>query len=121
MEDFEIATFEFSDLYDGVSRVPADEVVDKFMQQYIRYLNPEYYAEEDIWFSRSRLWFSCRDKSGGDKPMTIMLIGPITDAIITEIKESVAKLHIKKCEDCGKEMSKVESKKWDICLICREL
>jgi hypothetical protein len=30
MEDFEIATFENSDLYDGVARLPADEVVKVF-------------------------------------------------------------------------------------------
>jgi hypothetical protein len=121
MEDFEIATFEYSDLYDGVTRVPADEVVKVFLQQYKRYLNPEFYAEDNIWFTRGRLWFSCTDKSGGDKPITIMLIGQITDELVAEIKSAVSKLYIKSCEDCGKEMSKVEALKWDVCLICREI
>ena len=121
MENFEIATFENSDLYDGVTQVPADEVVKVFLQQYKKYLNPEYYAEDDVWFTLGRLFFSYRDTTGGDKPMTVMLIGPITDELVAEIKELVAKLYIKSCEDCGKEMSKVEAKKWDVCLICREL
>jgi len=121
MEDFEIATFENSDLYDGVARVPADEVVKVFLQQYKKYLNPEYYAEDDVWSTRGRLFFSCSDTTGGDKPMKIMLIGPITDELVAEIESAVSKLYIKSCEDCGKEMSKVEAKKWDVCLICREL
>ena len=90
--DFEIATFEYSDLYDSSNRVPKDQVVNQFIKQYIRYLSPEYYAEDDICFSKGRLWFSCSDKTGGDKPMTIMLIGPITDDLIKEIKE-MSKTH----------------------------
>ena len=121
MEDFEIATFENSDLYDGVTRVPADEVVKVFLQQYKKYLNPEYYAEDDVWSTRGRLFFSCSDITGGDKPMKIMLIGPITDELVAEIESAVSKLYIKCCVDCGKEMSKVEALKWDVCLICREL
>ena len=119
--DFEIATFEYSDLYDSSNRVPKDQVVNQFIKQYIRYLSPEYYAEDDICFSKGRLWFSCSDKTGGDKPMTIMLIGPITDDLIKEIKEAISKLYIKICEDCKKEMSKKESRKWAVCGVCREL
>jgi hypothetical protein len=121
MEDFEIATFENSDLYDGVTRVPADKVVKVFLQQYKKYLNPEYYAEDDVWSTRGRLFFSCRDTTGGDKPMTIMLIGPITHELVAEIESALSKLYIKSCEDCGKEMSKEEALKWKVCLICREL
>jgi hypothetical protein len=119
--DFEIAIFEYSDLYDGSSRVPKDQVVNQFIKHYIRYLSPEYYTEEDVWFAQGRLWFSCRDKTGGDKPMTIMLIGPITDEIVMEIKEVISKLYIKICPDCKKEMSKKESRKWAVCGVCREL
>jgi hypothetical protein len=119
--DFEIAIFEYSDLYDGSSRVPKDQVVNQFIKHYIRYLSPEYYTEEDVWFAQGRLWFSCSDKTGGDKPMTIMLIGPITDEIVMEIKEAVSKLYIKICPDCKKEMSKKESHKWAVCGVCREL
>ena len=65
--DYEIAVFEYSDLYDGAAIVPADKVVEKFMDQFKHYLNPEYYPEDEVWFMRSRLFLSYRDKTGGDK------------------------------------------------------
>jgi hypothetical protein len=40
MEDFEIAVFENSDLYDGAPTVPSTEVVQEFMKQFKRYLSP---------------------------------------------------------------------------------
>jgi len=121
MSDFEIAVFEYSDPYDRVSTVPADKVVEKFMEQFRRYLNPEYYPEDEVWFMRSRLFLSYRDKTGGDKPMTVMLIGPITEELVAEIKAAVAKLYIKACPDCGKDMPNVKSTKWEVCAVCREL
>jgi hypothetical protein len=121
MEDFEIITFEYSDPYDGASTVPADQVVKKFMEQFERHLNPEYYPEDEVFFLRSRLFLSYSDKTGGDKPMTVMLIGPITEEIVAEIKAAVAKLYIKACPDCGKDMPNVKSTKWEVCAVCREL
>ena len=117
--DFEIVVFEYSDLYDGAATVPADKVLDEFIEQYKSYLSPEYYPEDEVWFMRSRLFLSYRDKTGGDKPMTVMLIGLITDELVAEIKAAVAKLYIKKCPDCGKEMPK--KWKWPVCEVCREL
>jgi hypothetical protein len=119
MADYEIAVFEYSELYDGAATVPADKVVDEFIEQYKSYLSPEYYPEDEVWFMRSRLFLSYRDKTGGDKPMTVMLIGPITDELVTQIETAVAKLYIKKCPDCGKEMPK--KWKWPVCEVCREL
>ena len=48
---FEIATFEYSDLYDGINTVEPENVVNEFMKQYKKYLSPEYYPEEEVWFS----------------------------------------------------------------------
>ena len=117
--DYEIAVFEYSDLYDGNPILPADQVVQTFIDQYKRYLNPEYYAEDDIWFMRSRLFLSYRDKRGSDKPMTVMLIGHITDELVAEIKAAIARLYIKECPDCGEKMPK--KWKWPVCEVCREL
>jgi hypothetical protein len=119
--EYEIAVFEYSDPYDGPSIVSADKVVEVFMKHYKRYLSPEYYPEDEVWFMRSRLFLSYRDKTGGDKPMTVMLIGPITDELVAEIKAAVAKLYIKACPDCGKDMPNTKSTKWEVCAICREL
>ena len=117
--DYEIAVFEYSDLYDGASTVPADKVVEKFMEQFKHYLNPEYYPEDEVWFSQGRLWLSYRDITGGDKPMTVMLIGHITEELVAEIKAAVDRLYIKKCPDCEKNMPK--KWKWPVCEVCREL
>ena len=121
MNDYEIAVFEYSDLYDGAATVPADKVVQSFIEQYKRYLNPEYYPEDEVWFGQGRLWLSYRDKTGGDKPMTVMLLGCITDELVAEIKAAVAQLYIKACPDCGKDMPNVKSTKWEVCRVCREL
>ena len=119
MEDFEIITFEYSDPYDGASTVPADQVVKKFMEQFERHLNPEYYPEDEVFFLRSRLFLSYSDKTGGDKPMTVMLIGPITEELVVEIKAAVDRLYVKICPDCEKKMPK--KWKWPVCEVCREL
>ena len=118
---FEICTFEYSDLYDGIDTVEPENVVKEFMKQYTRYLSPEYYPEEEVWFSRGRTWLAYSDKTGGDKPMKVMLMGPITDELIAQIKETVSKIYIKKCFDCGKEMPKEDSRVWDVCKVCRNL
>ena len=117
--DYEIAVFEYSDLYDGAPTVPSTEVVQEFMKQFKRYLSPEYYPEDEVWCSRSRLWLSYRDKTGGDKPMTVMLIGPITDELVAEIKTAVALLYVKRCADCGKDMP--TKWKWPVCEVCKKL
>ena len=117
---FEICTFEYSDLYDGIDTVEPENVVKEFMKQYTRYLSPEYYPEEEVWFSRGRTWLAYSDKTGGDKPMMVMLIGPgtITDELIAQIKDSVAKLYIKFCADCFKVLSKERARKWTVCHEC---
>ena len=119
MEHYEIITFEYSDPYDGTQTVSADKVVEKFMEQFRRHLNPEYYPEDEVWFMRSRMFLSYRDKTGGDKPMTVMLIGLITDELVAEINAAVARLYVKRCPDCGEEMPK--KWKWPLCEVCREL
>jgi len=115
---FEICTFEYSDLYDGIDTVKPEEVITEFMKQYTRYLSPEYYPEEEVWFSRGRTWLAYSDKTGGDKPMKVMLMGPITDELIAQIKQAVRVLYVKRCEDCGKEISKERSRKWALCEPC---
>ena len=117
--DYEIAVFENSDLYDGAPTVPADKVVQEFIKQFKRYLSPEYYSEDEVWFGQGRLLFSYRDKTGGDKPMTVMLLGHITDELVAEIKTAVALLYVKRCADCGKDMP--IKWKWPVCEVCREL
>ena len=116
---FEIAIFEYSDLYDGMNTVEPENVVNEFMKQYTRYLSPEYYPEEEVRSSRGRTWLTYSDNTGGDKPKMIMLMGPITDELIAQIKEAVRMLYVKMCGDCGKVLPKEESRKWALCKPCR--
>jgi hypothetical protein len=48
--------------------------------------------------------------------MTLMLIGSITEELVANLKEDVAKVHMKTCGDCGKE---IKDKKWAVCEECR--
>ena len=115
---FEVVVFEDSDRYDGKECVTREVVIEYFIDRYKQYLSPEYYSEDDVWFNRGRLWLSYRDKSGGDKPKTVMLIGPVSNNIVAKIKEEVKKLYIVKCEDCGVVIPKDPENKWVLCTDC---
>jgi hypothetical protein len=114
---YEIAIFEYSDLYSGDADVSPDKVICEFIEYYMRYFDPRYYEKEYVMFQKGRTWLSYTDKSGGDKPITIMLIGSITDNLVMDLEEAVAKVYMRSCEDCGKE---VKNKKWAICEVCME-
>jgi len=114
---FEIAIFEHSDLYYGDEDVSPDKVICEFVEYYKHYLWPGNVAEEDVMFQRGRTWVSYTDKRGGDKPITIMLMGSITEEIVANLKEAVAEVYIKTCEECRKEL---KDKKWALCVECRD-
>jgi hypothetical protein len=116
---YEIAIFEYSDLYDGDEDVSPDKVICEFMAYYKVHFNPRYYQEENVRFQRGRTWVSYADKSGGDKPMTIMLVGSITEELVANLKWAVAKLYIVNCEDCGVVVPKDPRHNWLICRDCR--
>jgi hypothetical protein len=114
---YEIAIFEHSDLYDGDQDVSPDKVICEFIEYYTRYFVSRNLDEGGVWFQRGRMWLSYADNSGGDKPMTIMLMGSITEELVANLKWAVAKVHVRTCEDCGKEL---KNKKWAVCEVCRE-
>ena len=114
---YEIAIFEHSDLYDGDEDVSPDKVICEFIEYYTRYFDPEFIDEGDVRLQRGRMWLSYADNSGGDKPMTLMLIGSITDELVANLKEAVAKVYVKTCEDCGEE---IKDKTWALCKTCRD-
>jgi hypothetical protein len=117
---YEIAIFEHSDLYDGDEDVSPDKIICEFIEHYTRYFNPRYYEEKNVRFQRGRMWLSYADNSGGDKPMTIMLVGSITEELVENLKWAVAKLYIVNCEDCGVVIPKDPRHNWLICRDCRE-
>jgi hypothetical protein len=113
---YEIAIFEYSDLYSGDSDVSADKVICEFIEYYKQYFDPHDYKEEDVMFQKGRTWLSYTDKSGCDKPITIMLVGPITDNLAMDLEEAVAKLYMRTCWECKKEF---KHKKFALCEVCR--
>jgi hypothetical protein len=48
--------------------------------------------------------------------MTLMLIGSITEELVANLKWAVAKVYVKTCGDCGKE---IKHKTWAMCEECR--
>ena len=116
---YEIAVFEYSDLYDGDEDVSPDKVICELIVYYKRYFVSRNVDEGDVWLQRGRTWLSYADKAGGDKPMTLMLIGSITDELVANLKEEVKKLYIVKCEDCGIVIPKDRHHNWLICRDCR--
>jgi len=116
MENYEIAVFEYSDLYDGEFIVSKDKVLDAFMKKYERYFPLEYCQKQDIGLTKSRLWMSYTDKSGGDKPKTLFLFGLITEDLVAAIKDKVEIYYKRFCEDCGKE---IQVDNWALCEVCR--
>ena len=113
---YEIAVFEYSDLYNGDQDVSPDKVICEFIEYYTRYFDPHYVDEGDVRLQRGRMWLSYSDNSGGDKPRTLMLMGSITDELVMNLKEAVAKVYMKICWECNKEF---KDKKWALCEVCR--
>jgi hypothetical protein len=87
---FEIAVFEYSDPYSGEEMVSRQNVVKEFVKAYKKFLPCE---KDDIVSWRGRTWLSYVDKSGNDKPMTIMLIGTITKELEQEIERAVEDIY----------------------------
>jgi hypothetical protein len=116
MDTYEIAIFEYSDLYDGDEDVSPDKVICEFIEYYKRYFISRNVDEGDVWLQRGRTWLSYADKSGGDKPMTVMLMGSITDELVANLKWAVAKVYVKTCGECGEE---IKDKTWALCAMCR--
>ena len=87
---FEIVVFEYSDPYSGEEMVSRQNVVKEFVKAYKKFLPCE---KDDIVSWRGRTWLSYVDKSGNDKPMTIMLIGTITKELEQEIERAVEDIY----------------------------
>jgi len=114
---YEIAIFEYSDLYNGNADVPADKVLETFITHYTHYFSPDRVEEGAVCLQRGRTWLSYSDRSGADKPKTLMLMGPMTDELAARLKEAVAKVYVMTCEDCGEEF---KDRKWAVCKTCRD-
>ena len=92
MNTFEIVAFEYQYVHSRLD-CQRHEVVEKFVTEYYQYFNPTYFTEPSICFDRGKFYVSYRDDSGGDKPVLLMLIGPITDTLVADIKAAVREMY----------------------------
>ena len=92
METFEILVLENQDLYDRLD-CQRHEVVEKFVKKYYCYFDPAYYTEPSIRFERGKYYLRYTDNSGSEKPIVLMLIGHITDTLVSDLKNEVQEMY----------------------------
>ena len=92
METFEILALEYHDLYDG-EITDSNNVLEEFVKFYKRYFINYEIPRESISFDSSIMFISYSDKSGGDKPIMLMLVGKLNETLINEIKTEIEKLY----------------------------
>jgi hypothetical protein len=92
METFEILALEQHDLYDG-EITDSNNVLEEFVKFYRRYFINYEIPRESISFNSSIMFISYSDKSEGDKPIMLMLVGKLNETLINEIKIEIEKLY----------------------------
>jgi hypothetical protein len=92
MDTFEIVAFEYQDVH-GRLDCQRHEVVEKFVSKYCDYFDPAYYTEPNIRFDRGKYYISYNDDSGGHKSVVLMLMGPITETLVAQIKAGVREMY----------------------------
>ena len=92
METFEIVVLENHSLHYRLD-CQRHEVVKKFVDNYYTYFDPAYYTETSIRFERGKFYLRYTDNSGVSAPILLMLIGPMTDILIYEIKAEVKEMY----------------------------
>ena len=72
---YEILVFECNAMYHSKTSESEDNALAIFIAFCREFVSPEYVAENDTSFDSSSLYMSYADRSGGDKPMLVLLIG----------------------------------------------
>ena len=112
---YEIVSFEYNDIYDSEYVIGKDEAIETFMKHCKKYVNPEYILKESTSFSTGYTYISYGDRSGGDKPMMVLMTGTFTGDMLTRIREALDDLYFNKCEECSEKISL----EWALCEACR--
>ena len=110
MMNYKFMVFENHDLYDsGLS--PADEAVYNFVK-----ISLQYVPREDGEFETDgERTVRFTDRSGGDKPMMVLMVGVFTKEMIDAIREGLKEFYIRHCKECN---SIINNNKWLICNNC---
>ena len=113
---YEVIVFEDQSIY-ATAMIPKENLVEAFTNMCVEYVNPEYVPQTQTSLNFGKTFVSYSDRSGGDKPMIVLLTGITVDSvIISAIKNAIRKKYLRVCEDCGVE---VEGK-WALCVECRQ-
>jgi len=80
LKEIEIIVFENQSIYEQI--IVISNPIEKFIEMYNKYLSD--IPKNTIEISFGKTFISCSDRSGGDKPIMIIIIG-ITTEIIQEI------------------------------------
>jgi hypothetical protein len=114
--EYEVIVFEYQDIY-ATAMIPKENLVEEFTNMCVEYVSPEYIPQSETCLNYGKTFVSYSDRSGGDKPMIVLLTGVTVDSdLISPIKESLRKKYLGVCEDCGVEVEM----KWALCIECRQ-
>jgi len=89
---YEIIVFESQDIYDYETATNVN-VLKKYLEMCRKYVSPEYLPESLTRFSSSMQTVSYCDRSGGDKPCIVLLVGNTTDALKKAIQEGLKEFY----------------------------
>lgn len=98
---YEILAFEHNTIYHAKSSETSENALNTFIEFCSGFVNPEYVPEDLTDFDSGHLYMTYADRSGGDKPMLVMLIGHITEEMISAASARLKKLYVGICEDCN--------------------
>jgi hypothetical protein len=98
---YEILALEHNTIYDSRSSETSENALNMFIEFCSEFVSPEYIPEDLTAFNSGRLYMTYADRSGGDKPMLVMLIGHITEEMISAASSRLKKLYVGICEDCN--------------------
>ena len=114
---FHILVLENHSPYDCIRDVSAENAVEDFMKMCREYASPEYNTLENTSFmSETNVFCSYSAGCGNDKPMMILMMGPITPDMIALITHGLKGMYITRCQDCSEEISITRT----LCKVCIE-
>jgi len=114
MMDYQILVFQNHDMYTS-EIVHAGEAVAAYIKLCFEYVPPEYVDEEYTDFHATERYVKYHDRSGGDKPMMVLMTGVFTPEMITAIEVGLKDFYIRRCEECHVVM---DEKDMVICKTC---
>ena len=97
-KQYEVIVYENQDIY-ATAMIPKENLVEAFTNMCVEYVSPEYIPQSETCLDYGKTFVSYSDRSGGDKPMIVLLTGVTVDSdLISAIKESLRKKYLGVCE-----------------------